>query len=109
MAGVEDVILSRTGYTGEDGFELFFGAAEGAAVWRKIVDAGASHGLQPIGLGARDVLRLEAAMPLYGQELTLETNPYEACSVLTYPIPIVRERVGEKVPDVTCPVRSLPA
>jgi aminomethyltransferase len=78
VAGVDDVLLSRTGYTGEDGFELFFGTGEGPAVWRRILLAGEPHGLQPIGLGARDVLRLEAAMPLYGQELTLDTNPYEA-------------------------------
>ncbi|MHC4472521.1 MAG: glycine cleavage system aminomethyltransferase GcvT [Planctomycetota bacterium] len=78
VAGVADVLLSRTGYTGEDGFELFFGAEEGPAVWRKIVESGEAHGLGPIGLGARDVLRLEAAMPLYGQELTLELNPFEA-------------------------------
>ena len=78
VAGVEDVLLSRTGYTGEDGFELFFSADEGAMMWRKLRESGESHGLQPIGLGARDVLRLEAAMPLYGQELSLDVNPYEA-------------------------------
>ena len=77
VAGV-DTILSRTGYTGEDGFELFVPAADGAKVWEAIVARGEPHGLKPIGLGARDVLRLEAAMPLYGQELTLELNPFEA-------------------------------
>ncbi len=78
VAGVPRVLLSRTGYTGEDGFELFFGAAEGPAVWRALLESGEEHGISPIGLGARDVLRLEAAMPLYGQELTLEINPFEA-------------------------------
>ena len=73
-----DVILSRTGYTGEDGFELFFTPEEGPRIWNLLRESGEPHGLQPIGLGARDVLRLEAAMPLYGQELTLETNPFEA-------------------------------
>jgi aminomethyltransferase len=77
VAGV-DTILSRTGYTGEDGFELFLPAESGPGVWAALVTAGVAHGLAPIGLGARDVLRLEAAMPLYGQELTLETNPFEA-------------------------------
>jgi len=73
-----DVILSRTGYTGEDGFELFFVPEEGGRIWNELLASGADHGIQPIGLGARDVLRLEAAMPLYGQELTLERNPVEA-------------------------------
>ena len=73
-----DVILSRTGYTGEDGFELFLAPEEGARIWKELLQSGAEFGIQPIGLGARDVLRLEAAMPLYGQELTLERNPIEA-------------------------------
>ncbi len=73
-----DVILSRTGYTGEDGFELFLPPDQGARIWRELLSSGADVGMQPIGLGARDVLRLEAAMPLYGQELTLERNPIEA-------------------------------
>jgi aminomethyltransferase len=73
-----DAIVSRTGYTGEDGFELFVAPEAGTPIWRALNESGAEHGAQPIGLGARDVLRLEAAMPLYGQELTLETNPIEA-------------------------------
>lgn len=73
-----DLILSRTGYTGEDGFELFLPAEKGMSVWEALVRSGEPHGLTPVGLGARDVLRLEAAMPLYGQELTLELNPFEA-------------------------------
>lgn len=73
-----DAILSRTGYTGEDGFELFVAPEAGLPIWEAIVGSGEPHGLAPIGLGARDVLRLEAAMPLYGQELSLELNPLEA-------------------------------
>jgi len=73
-----DAIVSRTGYTGEDGFELFVAPEAGVPIWQGLHEAGAEQGAQAIGLGARDVLRLEAAMPLYGQELTLETNPLEA-------------------------------
>jgi aminomethyltransferase len=77
VAGIP-AIVARTGYTGEDGFELFveWGAAEG--LWDALVAAGSRHGLVPVGLGARDTLRLEAGMPLYGNELDRETNPYEA-------------------------------
>ena len=71
-------ILSRTGYTGEDGFELFVEPADAGAVWDALLDAGAPMGLVPAGLGARDTLRLEAAMPLYGQEIDRETTPWEA-------------------------------
>ncbi len=77
IAGVTG-ILSRTGYTGEDGFEFFVPAADGSRLWAALVKAGQPHGLKLIGLGARDVLRLEASMPLYGQELSLELNPFEA-------------------------------
>jgi aminomethyltransferase len=70
--------VSRTGYTGEDGFELIVPAAEAAAVWDKLVDAGRPHGLLPCGLGCRDTLRLEAAMPLYGHELSEEIDPVTA-------------------------------
>src|SRR5262245_43232290 len=70
--------ISRTGYTGEDGFEVYLPAAEGVRVWRELAAAGATLGLKPIGLGARDVLRLEAGMALYGHELSEESNPREA-------------------------------
>ncbi|HEV3075682.1 MAG TPA: glycine cleavage system aminomethyltransferase GcvT, partial [Thermoanaerobaculia bacterium] len=77
VAGVP-AILSRTGYTGEDGFELYL-APEGAPeVWRRLLAAGAPHGLVPAGLGARDTLRLEAAMALYGHEIDERTTPLEA-------------------------------
>lgn len=75
--GIECVV-SRTGYTGEDGFELYCAAADGPALWDKLMAAGKDDGLIPCGLGARDTLRLEASMPLYGHELSAEINPYEA-------------------------------
>jgi aminomethyltransferase len=71
-------LVARTGYTGEDGFELFVEWGSAEAVWRTLADAGREAGVVPIGLGARDTLRLEAGMPLYGNELSRETNPYEA-------------------------------
>ena len=67
-------ILSRTGYTGEDGFELYVRPDDAPRIWRALVEAGAT----PVGLGARDTLRLEAGMCLYGNELDAETNPLEA-------------------------------
>jgi aminomethyltransferase len=76
VAGVE-CLVARTGYTGEDGFELFCDARRARAVWEAVAEAGVAHGLRPCGLGARDTLRLEAGMPLYGNELTRETNPFE--------------------------------
>jgi aminomethyltransferase len=71
-------LISRTGYTGEDGFELYLEPEHAPAVWRRLLEAGASHGLVPAGLGARDTLRLEAAMALYGHEIDESTTPFEA-------------------------------
>lgn len=71
-------IVSRTGYTGEDGLELIVPAEHGLRLWERLMDAGAAHGLLPCGLGARDTLRLEAAMPLYGHEMNESTDPYTA-------------------------------
>jgi aminomethyltransferase len=68
-------LVARTGYTGEDGFELFVAGEDAAAVWRLLIERGAGAGLEPAGLGARDVLRLEAGMPLYGYELTEDLSP----------------------------------
>lgn len=73
-----DVILSRTGYTGEDGFELYVAPDDAPAIWRRLLEAGEPEGLVPAGLGARDTLRLEAGMALYGHELDAETTPWEA-------------------------------
>ncbi|WP_313662757.1 glycine cleavage system aminomethyltransferase GcvT [Cellulosimicrobium cellulans] len=77
-AGQVDALVARTGYTGEDGFELFVPADRAADLWRTVLAAGAPLGLVPAGLSARDSLRLEAGMPLYGHELDTTTTPYEA-------------------------------
>lgn len=76
--GCEKAIISRTGYTGELGFELYCETASAPRVWDAVLEAGRSMGLHPAGLGARDTLRLESGYCLYGQDLTTETNPYEA-------------------------------
>ena len=73
-----NVRISRTGYTGEDGFEVYFPDAASEQVWQALLEAGTSEDLAPIGLGARDTLRLEAGMALYGHEIDLEHNPIEA-------------------------------
>jgi aminomethyltransferase len=76
VSGV-DALIARTGYTGEDGFELFVSAGDAVTVWGALTEAGGDD-LRPCGLSARDTLRLEAGMPLYGNELTAETTPFDA-------------------------------
>jgi len=76
VAGIS-VLIARTGYTGEDGFELACEGADGPALWAALLNAGASHGLIPCGLAARDTLRLEAGLPLHGHELGPDLGPYE--------------------------------
>lgn len=71
-------IISRTGYTGEDGFELYFAPSAAEALWIALMEAGAGDGLVPVGLGARDTLRLEMKYALYGHELSSEITPLEA-------------------------------
>jgi aminomethyltransferase len=71
-------IISRTGYTGEDGFEIYGDPVDGPYIWDGIMDAGEREGIQPIGLGARDTLRLEASMPLYGNDIDDTTTVLEA-------------------------------
>ena len=71
-------IISRTGYTGEDGFELYFAPSAAVTVWNALMEAGAGDDLAPIGLGARDTLRLEKKYALYGHELSPEISPLEA-------------------------------
>lgn len=71
-------IVSRTGYTGEDGFEFIVRNEDAARVWDNLLLAGREHGIEPVGLGARDTLRLEAAMPLYGHELNETIDPFTA-------------------------------
>ncbi|MEW1920543.1 glycine cleavage system aminomethyltransferase GcvT [Pseudarthrobacter oxydans] len=75
---VQDLLLARTGYTGEDGFEVYVPNGDAAGLWEALLEAGAGHGLIPAGLACRDSLRLEAGMPLYGNELSREGNPYAA-------------------------------
>jgi aminomethyltransferase len=70
--------VARTGYTGEDGFEVFVEWQRAPDLWTALAAAGEAAGMQPCGLGARDTLRLEAGMPLYGNELDRDTNPFEA-------------------------------
>jgi aminomethyltransferase len=77
VAGVA-ALVSRTGYTGEDGFEVFVPAADAVGVWQALLDAGRAAGLLPAGLGARDACRLEAGLRLYGNDMDEATNPYDA-------------------------------
>src|SRR6185369_12611245 len=77
VAGRE-VLLARTGYTGEDGFELFTRPGDAEPVWMALTRAGEADGLVPAGLAARDTLRLEAGMPLYGNELDPDVTPFDA-------------------------------
>ncbi|WP_046213443.1 glycine cleavage system aminomethyltransferase GcvT [Paenibacillus wulumuqiensis] len=72
------VILSRTGYTGEDGYEIYAPADQAGDIWTGLLTAGEADGLLPCGLGARDTLRFEAKLPLYGQELSADITPLEA-------------------------------
>jgi len=71
-------LVARTGYTGEDGFELFVPAEQGVAVWTACLEVGQSEGVVPVGLGARDTLRLEAGYLLYGNDIDAQTTPLEA-------------------------------
>ena len=77
VAGVS-MLISRTGYTGSGGFELYLSPASAAAVWQRLTEAGKPFGLVPVGLGARDTLRLEKGYALYGHELSSEISPLEA-------------------------------
>jgi aminomethyltransferase len=73
-----EALISRTGYTGEDGFEIYCSASQGPQLWRALMEAGAPYGIKPIGLGARDTLRLEMGYALYGNDITAETTPLQA-------------------------------
>jgi len=78
FAGIEHVIISATGYTGSGGFEIYCKNSEVKQVWDKVFEAGADFGIKPIGLAARDTLRLEMGYCLYGNDITDETSPFEA-------------------------------
>jgi aminomethyltransferase len=79
VAGVPNVLITRTGYTGEDGFEIYFpgDVATTEKLWNALLEAGKEFGIRPCGLGARNTLRLEAGMPLYGHEITDQVNVFE--------------------------------
>lgn len=78
FAGVDNVLISATGYTGAGGFEIYVDNEHAEKVWNAVFEAGATHGIKPIGLGARDTLRLEMGFCLYGHEIDDETSPLEA-------------------------------
>jgi aminomethyltransferase len=80
VCGLPNVLISRTGYSGEDGFEVYLPADVPTTekVWNALLDAGAEFGIRPCGLGARNTLRLEAGMPLYGHEISDSINPFES-------------------------------
>ena len=86
------VLMGRTGYTGEDGFELFFPAEHARKVWESLLEAGQPEGVMPIGLAARDSLRFEACMPLYGHEISASISPVEAR--LTFAISFEKDFIG---------------
>jgi aminomethyltransferase len=88
---VGDTFIARTGYTGEDGFELLVPANTAAAVWNKL----AAAGVRPCGLGARDTLRLEAGMNLYGQDMDVKVTPLESGLAWTVDLKSPREFVGK--------------
>jgi len=89
-------LVSRTGYTGEDGFELYCAPVDVGALWEKLLAVGGSRGLLPAGLGARDTLRLEAALCLYGHELDEQTNPLEAVLGWTVKLKKAADFVGRE-------------
>ncbi|MGG7662687.1 glycine cleavage system aminomethyltransferase GcvT [Dyadobacter sp. BHUBP1] len=78
MAGIKDIIISATGYTGAGGFEIYVKNEDAEKMWDAVFEAGAEFGIKPVGLGARDTLRLEKAFCLYGNDIDDETSPLEA-------------------------------
>lgn len=73
-----ETLISRTGYTGEDGFEVYANPDEVEKIWKEVIAAGKPEGIEPAGLGARDTLRFEATLPLYGHEINKDVTPLEA-------------------------------
>ncbi len=78
FAGIKNVLISNTGYTGAGGFEVYFENSDAAYIWNKIIESGADYGIKPAGLGARDTLRLEMGFCLYGNDIDDSTSPIEA-------------------------------
>src|SRR5699024_5311168 len=78
FAGVQDVIVSATGYTGSGGIEIYFKPENAEQIWKAVMEAGKDFGIKPIGLAARDTLRLEMGFCLYGNDIDESTSPFEA-------------------------------
>ena len=91
ISGVK-ILFGRTGYTGEDGFELYFPAEQALLVWETLLKEGEAEGVKPIGLAARDSLRFEPCMPLYGHELSAEISPLQAR--LSFAVSFTKEFIG---------------
>ena len=89
------VLISRTGYTAEDGFEIYFNSKEAINLWNKILEAGKEFGIKPIGLGARDTLRIEACYSLYGHEINEKITPIEAG--IDFVVKFNKDFVGKEV------------
>ena len=87
-----DCLLARTGYTGEDGFEIFFSSSH-TEIWDKLLEIGTNFGIKPVGLGARDTLRLEAGLMLYGNDIDEKTTPLEA--PLSWTVKFDRNFIGK--------------
>lgn len=104
-----EVVVSRTGYTGEDGCELWVPGEQAAEIWQRLLDTGQDAGALPVGLGARDTLRLEAAMPLYGHELSEQIHPFQAGLSFAVQLKdhefIGRDALVAARQDTTCPIR----
>ena len=91
----EEILVSRTGYTGEDGFEIFFSPKNAVQMWNSLLEAGQEFGIKPCGLGARDTLRVEACYSLYGHELNESITPIEAG--LSFIVKFNKDFIGKKV------------
>jgi len=104
----EPLLFARTGYTGEDGFERYVASDQAVELWNALLEAGQERGLVPAGLASRDTLRLEAGMPLYGNELTLDTLPAQAglgrVVNLSKPVDFVGRQASEDGPTADAPV-----
>ncbi|QDU68627.1 aminomethyltransferase family protein [Engelhardtia mirabilis] len=106
VLGQEHTRISRTGYTGEDGFELYLPPELAPTVWDRLLEQGAERGLAPIGLGARDTLRLEAGMALYGHEIAEGLNPIEAG--LSFGVSLHKSKSGTLGFDALTAIKAAP-
>ena len=99
----DDIMVARTGYTGEDGFEVVIPAGEAESIWRRVL----AQGVRPCGLGARDTLRLEAGMNLYGQDMDESVTPLESGLAWTVDLASARDFVGKAALETLKPARQL--